>query len=333
VDEALFQISQCHLFKLNRISASHAEPKIFFSHADSALAGSVGSHRTPGDVPSSIQGESMSPRSIRRAQEHKARKLARKAEKSALQPNPELYDEFSPELIAEANAALERVSRRAGLGSPDALSYRTKLQTEPEASATHPISPAQLAANRANSQHSTGAKTSEGKQIVSFNAFRHGLAGRFVILPHENECEFKELFHGLQHEHRPSTPTEHLLIESMAQHYWLAQRALNLQQFCFDESGVDEKLLALYLRYQTTHDRAFHKCLNDLLKLRAQKRREQIGFVSQEHKRADQTRREARENRQQERHKWAVLLAQAKVDHQRLQNTALEASEKLAAAA
>jgi hypothetical protein len=193
------------------------------------------------------------------------------------------------------------------------------------------ISPAQLAANRANSQLSTGAKTSEGKETVSFNAFRHGLAGRFVILPHENECEFKELFHGLQHEHRPSTPTEHLLVEGMAQHYWLAQRALNLQQLCFGDSGVDEKQLALYLRYQTTHDRGFHKCLNDLLKLRAQKRKEQIGFVSQQHKQADQARREARENRQQERHKWAVLLAQAKVEHQYLQNRGLEGAEKAAA--
>ena len=51
----------------------------------------------------------------------------------------------------------------------------------------------------------------------------------------ENENEFKELFHGLQHEHRPSTPTEHLLVEGLAQHYWLAQRALNLQQICFEK--------------------------------------------------------------------------------------------------
>ncbi len=296
----------------------------------------------------------MSPRSIRRAQEHKARKLAYKAEKALERnrgaeevkthsadligkPSPELYDEFSPELIAEANAARERVHRRAGLlpslqpVSPAALASRTQLDPEPEASAIHTISPAQLRANRANSQHSTGAKTSEGKQTVSLNAFRHGLAGRFLLLPHENENEFKELFHGLQHEHRPSTPTEHLLVEGMAQHYWLAQRALNLQQLCFDESGVDEKQLALYLRYQTTHDRGFHKCLNDLLRLRAQKRREEIGFVSQQHKQADQTRREARENRQEERHRWAVLLAQAKVDHQHLQNMAFKGAEKAAA--
>ena len=287
----------------------------------------------------------MTARSIRRAQEHKARKLARKAEKAAVPPatqptirmadfaflndppNPELYDEFTPELIAEANAARERVHRRAGLLPP------SQPAGTPDAH-VRPASPAQLSANRANAQLSTGPNSSEGKQTVSFNAFRHGLAGRFVILPSENENEFKELYHGLQHEHKPSTPTEHLLIEGMAQHYWLAQRALNLQQFCFDdESGAchDDKQLAIYLRYQTTHDRGFHKCLNDLLKLRAAKRKEQIGFVSQQHKEADQTRREAVENRKQERHKWAVLLDQAKLDHQHLQNMAFEGAEKAAA--
>ncbi len=302
----------------------------------------------------------MSPRSIRRAQEHKARKLAYKAERALErnraseegtkthsadligEPSPEIYDEFSPELIAEANAARERVHRRAGLLPPsqrDALPSRRQLDPEPETSATHTISsaqplseprtvsgvvsPAQLAANRANSQHSTGATSPEGKQTVSLNAFRHGLAGRFLILPHESENEFKELFHGLQHEHRPSTPTEHLLIEGMAQHYWLAHRALNLQQLCFDDSGIDEKQLALYLRYQSTHDRGFHKCLNDLLKLRAQKRREEIGFVSQQHKQADQARREAIENRKRDRHGWAVLLDSAKLDHQNLMNLQL----------
>ena len=121
----------------------------------------------------------------------------------------------------------------------------------------------------------------------------------------------------------------------MAQHYWLAQRALNLQQFCFSESGAceNDQQLALYLRYQTTHDRAFHKCLNDLLKLRAEKRKEQIGFVSQQHKEADQARRQARENRQQERHKWADLMDSAKLDHQILLNMQLPGSEQFTAKA
>ncbi len=89
---------------------------------------------------------------------------------------------------------------------------------------------------------------------------------------------------------------------------------------------LDEKQLALYIRYQTTHDRAFHKCLNQLLKLRAEKRKAEIGFESQQQKKADQTRREAGENRKQELHRYAVLLAEAKADHQDLQNMNLRHS-------
>jgi hypothetical protein len=48
----------------------------------------------------------------------------------------------------------------------------------------------------------------------------------------------------------------------------------------------NDKKLALYMRYQSVNDRAFSKCLTDLLKLRAERRKEQIGFESQNQKRA-----------------------------------------------
>jgi hypothetical protein len=67
--------------------------------------------------------------------------------------------------------------------------------------------------------------------------------------------DFDELYEGLRAEHQPESPTEILLVESMAQHYWLKQRALRLQSLCFDG---DEKQLGLYLRYQTTHERGFY---------------------------------------------------------------------------
>jgi hypothetical protein len=69
----------------------------------------------------------------------------------------------------------------------------------------------------------------------------------------------------------------------MAQHEWLRARALRLQQTCIFE---DEHILAteqfgLYMRYQTTHERAFYKALSELQKLRSERRKEQIGFESQ----------------------------------------------------
>ena len=179
---------------------------------------------------------------------------------------------------------------------------------------------AQVAANRENAQKSTGPKSADGKTRICLNAFRHGLAGAFMILSDEVREDFDELHDGLCAEHKPETPTEILLVESMAQHYWMKQRALRLQTFCFDEEGCDEKQLALYLRYQTTHDRAFHKALNTLLKLRADKRKTEIGFVSQQEKQNRARQQAAAEARKQELHKWKVLCAEADVDHRVLQN-------------
>src|SRR5215471_12584849 len=46
------------------------------------------------------------------------------------------------------------------------------------ASGKRPISEKKLAANRANSQRSTGPMTSEGKEKSKFNAVKHGLTAR-----------------------------------------------------------------------------------------------------------------------------------------------------------
>jgi hypothetical protein len=78
---------------------------------------------------------------------------------------------------------------------------------------------------------------------------------------------------------------------------------------------------ALYIRYQTTNDRAFHRCLNTLLKLKADKRKEEIGFESQKLKGAAEERKQSAEKRKQDLHQWAVLLAEAKVDHQMFLNS------------
>jgi len=200
----------------------------------------------------------MSPRSIRRAAERKQRKLERKQQRlAAAQPIPaptpdSLEHEFSPELIAEAQALRERIATR----------------------------------NRANAAHSTGPVSPEGKLASSRNALKHGLASGELIIPGEDPAAFDSLLETLLAEHQPASPTEHLLVRQMAQSHWLEQRALRLQNDCFTPNGIDEKRLALFLRYQTTHQRAFYKALNTLLKLKRSRGGEGAvptsGFVSQD---------------------------------------------------
>jgi hypothetical protein len=172
---------------------------------------------------------------------------------------------------------------------------------------------AQIAANQANAELSTGPKTEEGKAASSRNHTSHGLTYKgvaFFLLPWENAEEYDWLVIDLKSEYRPKSATETILVERMAQHHWLRNRAELLQTHCFDDAGgLDEKRLALFLRYQTTHERAFHKCLNDLLKLRAEKRKQEIGFESQKQK------KELNEAR--------VRLINARATHIELQETPL----------
>ena len=186
---------------------------------------------------------------------------------------------------------------------------------------------AQIAANQLNAQHSCGPRTEAGKAASSLNHLRHGFTGAFSILEWENRDEFEKLSSGLMQNHQPADLTEELLVKTMAQSYWLRERALILQSLCFDAEApvceaAAEKQLALYLRYQTTHDRAFNKALDQLLKLRAEKRKAEIGFESQkakqaaqqastERQQAQETRRAASETRAQELHQARVWLTEA----------------------
>ncbi len=142
---------------------------------------------------------------------------------------------------------------------------------------------AQLTANRANSQLSTGPKSEAGRAAVAQNNLRHGLVGAFMILSWENEAEFAQLVASFEAEYTPATETERRLVLGMARHQWLTERAVNLQHLTFDENGLCAAgdRLALYLRYQASHQRAFHRCLNDLLKIRAAKAKAEIGFERQ----------------------------------------------------
>src|SRR5438128_1636147 len=95
------------------------------------------------------------------------------------------------------------------------------------------VSDSKLQANRLNAQFSTGPVSEAGKAASSRNNFRHGLAGAFCVLPDESPEQFEQLRADLEKEHEAATATESLLVNDMARHYWLYQRALRFQEECF----------------------------------------------------------------------------------------------------
>ncbi len=204
-------------------------------------------------------------RTQRREAERKAAKLARKAVK---------LETAAAGSVSQNPATLPNF----GSVSQNALSvpHVTPAPRNPDAERRREI-------NRANAQHSTGPRTPSGKLASSRNSLKHGLASGELIIPGEDRAAFDALLNDVLEEHRPANPTEDLLINEMAQAYWLVQRAIHFQNQCFTESGVDEKRLSLFLRYQTTHDRRFHKALDTLIRMKQNRARQQAatGFVRQ----------------------------------------------------
>ena len=85
-----------------------------------------------------------------------------------------------------------------------------------------PATEAQIEANRANAQHSTGPRTESGKSTSCLNNFRHGFRSTFQVLPTENEEEFESLLFVTRTEHQPKNSTKHMLVDKMVKHFRLS---------------------------------------------------------------------------------------------------------------
>jgi hypothetical protein len=145
----------------------------------------------------------------------------------------------------------------------------------------------QIAANKANSQKSTGPTSAEGKAKSCMNHLSHGFASATAsFIPGEDPEEFKALLADLTEEYQPATPTEQILVERMTQNQWLSLRAFRLQSNSFSTGkwGVNftiSKDLGLLIRYQTSADRTFHRTHADLVKAQKERKKSEIDFESQ----------------------------------------------------
>ena len=178
----------------------------------------------------------------------------------------------------------------------------------------------QILANRRNAQKLSGATTPEGKATVGQNSRKHGLTGRFTVLPGENQEAFDNLFEQFMQDEKPVGSVEIELVRKMAEHTWLRERAARCQEACFvvmpqtpeqaknDEAEVRVRPeLERYLRYQSHHDRCYQRAAAELLKRQKERRLIEIGLVSQE-------RAEVEEDRKAEIHEYKVATAKAQAE-------------------
>ncbi|MCU0915713.1 MAG: hypothetical protein MUC88_14290 [Planctomycetes bacterium] len=96
-------------------------------------------------------------------------------------------------------------------------------------------SAAQVQANRANAQKSTGPRTPEGKAIVARNAVQHGLLAWQVVTAGEGPGEFEFYRNQMLGELAPVGRVEMALAQRVVHLSWRLQRAERLQAAAFDK--------------------------------------------------------------------------------------------------
>jgi hypothetical protein len=164
------------------------------------------------------------------------------------------------------------------------------------------ISTKQLVANKQNALKG-GVKTSKGKAISRYNAVKHGLLSKEVLIEGEDEKTLRELERNIRAAIQPVGELELLLADRIIANIWRLRRAMKVErntmewqknyQDPFDSQTVNklsigiegmlnpqksrEKTMSMIanqstekiLRYETTIERGIYKALHELQRIQA----------------------------------------------------------------
>jgi hypothetical protein len=168
----------------------------------------------------------------------------------------------------------------------------------------------QIAASRANGAKSRGPKTEEGRRKVAFNAIRHGLTARDVVIANESKENFQELLATYLAELEPVGEIEYGFVEQMVAAKWRIRRAWSIEAAIYDleidrqAPGVEEEFetithasraalaymeigkssgaLANLSRHEARLERSYERALNNLRKTQQLRRAEPQPIVEPE---------------------------------------------------
>ena len=146
--------------------------------------------------------------------------------------------------------------------------------------------PAQIAANRANAQKSTGPRSVEGKSASRFNALKHGIDAASIVIPGEDPAEYDSLVAQYLHEYRPQSASESFHVDTMIRADWQKRRLETVEADLFrtimtesPDNSLAAVLLAespaakLLLRVQrqiAAFERTWHRANTELRRARAE---------------------------------------------------------------
>jgi hypothetical protein len=126
-----------------------------------------------------------------------------------------------------------------------------------------PVSPKQLAANRANATLSTGPRTPQGKADSSQNARRHGFtATTSAVVRLEDIQEVATRRPDILADFRPANPQESFARERLA----VAQQTI-LRAESFHRITRQSNSWTLFLRYQAQTERLYRRALEEFTRV------------------------------------------------------------------
>jgi len=198
------------------------------------------------------------------------------------------FEKFLADLEAERRHAAEQWSTLPG---------DRDVAVEPPAAPAGEAEPehhTRAEQSRINGSKSRGPRTPEGKAASSRNALKHGLRSSAVLLPDEDEAEFKALSAGVMQELAPVGPMQEELARRAAELMWklrcrvprieafvmspaveiqadpAAREGLTIDELLFLDLGREKDGITLRLqRYETRIERSLQACLRQLRMLQA----------------------------------------------------------------
>jgi hypothetical protein len=135
---------------------------------------------------------------------------------------------------------------------------------------------AQIAANQANAQHSTGPRTEAGKSTVSQNSTKHGLTSRNALIAGENPGEYYAHTDEYFEQHNPTTIDEKFLVKQMSDSMWRLNRVHRLEAAIFEKSETSPETSPLaellkLARYQKSLESTYFRATRELRTIRKER--------------------------------------------------------------
>ena len=147
----------------------------------------------------------------------------------------------------------------------------------------------QIEANRQNAKLG-GVKTEEGKAVSKYNAVKHGILTKDIILSGEKEAELVDFGRKIRTELKPVNEMELILVERIIANTWRLKRALKAEKEMIEHDMENKKNFGAALsydfanydsygkftRYETCLERGIYKALHELQRLQASRSGEKI---------------------------------------------------------